>query len=163
MLQIGNSSSVEQVVATRIDNITVLCTDVCSCVVPCDRTRKSTFRTVLQLLDTQAVGVRREKMYRIDDHIVCAVAGLTGAYHRSLLMISLAHWWYCNIVGLLCLNHCDGLAMMRHCNHGSETCCYRMALSRIRSPMYYPRMLGNINVSHPAFAAPIVSKAKLTR
>lgn len=37
----------------------------------------------MQLLDTQAVGVRREKMYRIDDHIVCAVAGLTGALHDS--------------------------------------------------------------------------------
>ncbi len=27
----------------------------------------------LQLLDSQAVGVRREKMYRLDDHIACAV------------------------------------------------------------------------------------------
>lgn len=34
---------------------------------------------VLQLLDTNAVGVRREKMYKLDDHIACAVAGLTGA------------------------------------------------------------------------------------
>ena len=32
----------------------------------------------LQLLDTQAVGVKREKMYRIDDHIACAVAGITA-------------------------------------------------------------------------------------
>lgn len=31
----------------------------------------------LQLLDTSAVGVRREKMYKLDDHIACAVAGLT--------------------------------------------------------------------------------------
>ncbi len=31
-----------------------------------------------QLLDTDAVGVRREKMYKLDDHIACAVAGLTG-------------------------------------------------------------------------------------
>jgi hypothetical protein len=33
----------------------------------------------LQLLDTNAVGVKREKMYRIDQHMACAVAGLTGA------------------------------------------------------------------------------------
>lgn len=32
----------------------------------------------VQLLDTAAVGVRREKMYKLDDHIACAVAGLTG-------------------------------------------------------------------------------------
>ena len=32
----------------------------------------------LQLLDTGAVGVRREKMYRLDNHIACAVAGITG-------------------------------------------------------------------------------------
>ena len=32
----------------------------------------------MQLLDTNAVGVRREKMYKLDDHICCAVAGLTG-------------------------------------------------------------------------------------
>jgi hypothetical protein len=32
----------------------------------------------LQLLDTNAVGVRREKMYKLDDHISCAVAGITG-------------------------------------------------------------------------------------
>ena len=38
---------------------------------------------VLQLLDTAAVGVRREKMYKLDDHIACAVAGLTGAYHAA--------------------------------------------------------------------------------
>lgn len=31
-----------------------------------------------KLLDTHAVGVKREKMYRIDDHIACAVAGLTA-------------------------------------------------------------------------------------
>lgn len=32
----------------------------------------------VQLLDTKAVGVRREKMYKLDDHISCAVAGITG-------------------------------------------------------------------------------------
>ena len=32
----------------------------------------------LQLLDTSAVGVRREKMYQLDDHVACAVAGITG-------------------------------------------------------------------------------------
>lgn len=31
-----------------------------------------------KLLDTHAVGVRREKMYKLDDHIACAVAGLTA-------------------------------------------------------------------------------------
>ncbi|GMH41819.1 hypothetical protein BSKO_09729 [Bryopsis sp. KO-2023] len=31
-----------------------------------------------KLLDTTAVGVRREKMYRLDDHIACAVAGITA-------------------------------------------------------------------------------------
>jgi hypothetical protein len=34
----------------------------------------------LQLLDTHAVGVRREKMYRIDNHIACSVAGITGTF-----------------------------------------------------------------------------------
>ena len=34
---------------------------------------------LLQLLDTTAVGVKREKMYRLDDHIACSVAGITGA------------------------------------------------------------------------------------
>ena len=33
---------------------------------------------LLQLLDTSAVGVRREKMYKLDDHVACAVAGITG-------------------------------------------------------------------------------------
>jgi hypothetical protein len=32
-----------------------------------------------KLLDTHAVGVRREKMYKLDDHVCCAVAGITGA------------------------------------------------------------------------------------
>ncbi len=31
-----------------------------------------------QLLDTNAVGVRREKMYKLDDHVACSVAGITG-------------------------------------------------------------------------------------
>lgn len=31
-----------------------------------------------KLLDTAAVGVRREKLYKLDDHIACAVAGLTA-------------------------------------------------------------------------------------
>lgn len=31
-----------------------------------------------QLLDTHAVGVRREKMYKLDDHVACAVAGITA-------------------------------------------------------------------------------------
>ncbi len=33
---------------------------------------------MLQLLDTNAVGVRREKMYKLADHVACAVAGITG-------------------------------------------------------------------------------------
>jgi hypothetical protein len=32
-----------------------------------------------KLLDTHAVGVRREKMYKLDDHVCTAVAGITGA------------------------------------------------------------------------------------
>ena len=49
-------------------------------------------RSAAQLLDTKAVGVRREKMYRIDDHIACAVAGITGEHsgaargHRSVAL-----------------------------------------------------------------------------
>lgn len=31
-----------------------------------------------KLLDTTAVGVKREKLYRIDDHIACVVAGITA-------------------------------------------------------------------------------------
>eukprot|EP00878_Enallax_costatus_P002984 GHUV01003180.1.p1 GENE.GHUV01003180.1~~GHUV01003180.1.p1 ORF type:complete len:253 (+),score=59.11 GHUV01003180.1:244-1002(+) len=31
-----------------------------------------------KLLDTKAVGVRREKMYQLDNHIACAVAGITA-------------------------------------------------------------------------------------
>eukprot|EP00884_Botryococcus_braunii_P006787 jgi/Botrbrau1/16109/Bobra.7_2s0073.1 len=31
-----------------------------------------------KLLDTAAVGVRREKLYKLDGHIACAVAGLTA-------------------------------------------------------------------------------------
>ena len=40
-----------------------------------------------QLLDTHAVGVRREKMYKLDDHIACAVAGIT-CEHRTPCMAS---------------------------------------------------------------------------
>lgn len=39
----------------------------------------------MQLLDTDAVGVKREKMYRIDQHLACAVAGLTGAPPTNLV------------------------------------------------------------------------------
>uniref|UniRef100_A0A061QSZ7 Proteasome subunit alpha type n=1 Tax=Tetraselmis sp. GSL018 TaxID=582737 RepID=A0A061QSZ7_9CHLO len=35
-------------------------------------------RITSKLLDTKAVGVRREKMYKLDDHIACAVAGITA-------------------------------------------------------------------------------------
>lgn len=35
-------------------------------------------RITSKLLDTGAVGVRREKMYRLDNHIACAVAGITA-------------------------------------------------------------------------------------
>ena len=31
-----------------------------------------------KLLDTHAVGVRREKMYQLDSHVACAVAGMTA-------------------------------------------------------------------------------------
>ena len=36
----------------------------------------------MQLLDTKAVGVKREKMYKLDDHVACAVAGMTGEKQR---------------------------------------------------------------------------------
>ena len=29
------------------------------------------------------MGVRREKMYKLDDHVACAVAGITGALHQG--------------------------------------------------------------------------------
>ncbi|KAK9828004.1 hypothetical protein WJX81_007886 [Elliptochloris bilobata] len=35
-------------------------------------------RITSKLLDTNAVGVRREKMYKLDDHVACAVAGITA-------------------------------------------------------------------------------------
>jgi len=35
-------------------------------------------RITSKLLDTTAVGVRREKMYKLDDHIACVVAGITA-------------------------------------------------------------------------------------
>lgn len=35
-------------------------------------------RITSKLLDTTAVGVKREKMYRLDDHVACAVAGMTA-------------------------------------------------------------------------------------
>lgn len=39
----------------------------------------------MQLLDTTAVGVRREKMHKLDDHIACAAAGLTGEHSCPFL------------------------------------------------------------------------------
>ncbi len=41
---------------------------------------------VLQLLDTKAVGVRREKMYKLDEHVACSVAGITGALNGPARM-----------------------------------------------------------------------------
>eukprot|EP00891_Asterochloris_glomerata_P006025 jgi/Astpho2/6025/Aster-03982 len=35
-------------------------------------------RITSKLLDTSAVGVRREKMYKLDDHVACTVAGITA-------------------------------------------------------------------------------------
>lgn len=35
-------------------------------------------RVTSKLLDTQAVGVKREKLYVLADHVVCAVAGITS-------------------------------------------------------------------------------------
>lgn len=43
-----------------------------------------------KLLDTHAVGVRREKMYRLDDHISCAVAGITADANILVNMSRLA-------------------------------------------------------------------------
>lgn len=45
---------------------------------------KITLRMSMQLLDTNAVGVRREKMYKLDGHVACAVAGITGRLVLSL-------------------------------------------------------------------------------
>ena len=39
---------------------------------------QTTYQQQQQLLDTNAIGVRREKMYQLDGHIGCAVAGITG-------------------------------------------------------------------------------------
>lgn len=56
-----------------------------------------TMRVCLQLLDTNAVGVRREKMYKLDGHVACAVAGITGKIsclcNRSYLHSS--HYVFC--------------------------------------------------------------------
>ncbi len=46
-----------------------------------------TLGSCLQLLDTNAVGVRREKMYKLDGHVACAVAGITG--EPALLTLSM--------------------------------------------------------------------------
>lgn len=43
---------------------------------------------MLQLLDTNAVGVRREKMYKLADHVACAVAGITGSYDNTSMLSS---------------------------------------------------------------------------
>ncbi|EFJ50665.1 20S proteasome alpha subunit C [Volvox carteri f. nagariensis] len=43
-----------------------------------------------KLLDTHAVGVRREKMYRIDNHIACSVAGITADANILLNICRLA-------------------------------------------------------------------------
>lgn len=50
-----------------------------------------------QLLDTAAVGVRREKLYKLDEHIACAVAGLTGACPPHFSRVSKCVLW--------CLDH----------------------------------------------------------
>ena len=47
-----------------------------------------------QLLDTHAVGVRREKMYKLDEHVSCAVAGLTGV---RLMLKHACNW--CKVEG----------------------------------------------------------------
>ena len=52
----------------------------------------------MQLLDTNAVGVRREKMYKLDDHICCAVAGLTGWIAALVfLAMHLILQYYCDL------------------------------------------------------------------
>lgn len=52
-----------------------------------------------KLLDTQAVGVRREKMYRIDDHMACAVAGLTADANILINQCRLAAQRYLALYG----------------------------------------------------------------
>eukprot|EP00200_Dunaliella_tertiolecta_P016039 CAMPEP_0202408692 /NCGR_PEP_ID=MMETSP1128-20130828/15353_1 /ASSEMBLY_ACC=CAM_ASM_000463 /TAXON_ID=3047 /ORGANISM="Dunaliella tertiolecta, Strain CCMP1320" /LENGTH=253 /DNA_ID=CAMNT_0049013899 /DNA_START=1 /DNA_END=762 /DNA_ORIENTATION=+ len=43
-----------------------------------------------KLLDSKAVGVRREKMYKLDDHIACSVAGITADANILINMCRLA-------------------------------------------------------------------------
>jgi len=43
-------------------------------------TQNTLASTLIQLLDTKAVGVRREKMHKLDDHISCSVAGIACEY-----------------------------------------------------------------------------------
>jgi hypothetical protein len=57
-------------------------------------------RLTLQLLDTNAVGVRREKMYKLDDHIACAVAGLTGTGTLIYDIEKFQHLTYYALTGL---------------------------------------------------------------
>ena len=53
-------------------------------------------RLLEKLLDTGAVGVRREKMYKLDDHVACAVAGITGVLKPCIpTLLGLCSSWTC--------------------------------------------------------------------
>lgn len=43
-----------------------------------NKSNPSPRRWHVQLLDTNAAGVKLEKLYRLDDHVACAVAGITA-------------------------------------------------------------------------------------
>lgn len=60
-------------ICVTVNELVSTCLEACSLVLTIE-----CFHVSLQLLDTKAVGVRREKMYKLDDHICCAVAGITG-------------------------------------------------------------------------------------
>ena len=60
-------------------------------------------RLLEKLLDTGAVGVRREKMYKLDDHVACAVAGITGVLKPCIL-----HCWVSAAAGHAGTSVCNG-------------------------------------------------------
>ena len=85
----------------------------------------------MQLLDTSAVGVRREKMYKLDDHVACAVAGITGQrgnvhYKPSMsgmhvktlhdvFSSSFALCWAFGLRACMATMHCERMTVARQC------------------------------------------------
>lgn len=52
-----------------------------------------------KLLDAKAVGVKREKMYLLDDHVACAVAGITSDANILISSCRLAAQASCRMMG----------------------------------------------------------------